>query len=54
MSGIRVTYSGLISLIITFSTIITGTVFTLIVKPPWLKHSKQSMAILLAMVVIEA
>ncbi len=31
MSGIRVTYSGLISLIITFSTIITGTVFTLIV-----------------------
>jgi len=31
MSGIRVTYSGLISLIITFSTVVTGGIFTLIV-----------------------
>ena len=31
MSGIRVTYSGLISLVIGFSTIVTGLIFTLIV-----------------------
>ena len=31
MAGIRVTYSGLISFIITLSTLITGIVFTLIV-----------------------
>ena len=31
MSGIRVTYSGLISLIVTFSTVVTGSIFILIV-----------------------